>query len=157
MLADFDPRVIGTLPLGLDISTSDIDVAVHASDPDAVADILWARRERLTALSLRRWTHGDRPLVAEFTHLGWSFEVFAAPVPVIDQAGWRHFDVERRLLSIGGERLRNAVRTQRLAGLKTEPAFAAVLALAGDPYSALLKLYLADDAELTEIVDHLDK
>ncbi|WP_206601521.1 DUF4269 domain-containing protein [Bradyrhizobium brasilense] len=42
LLKPFDPRIVGTLPLGLAVPGSDIDIVCHASDPNAFADIVWA-------------------------------------------------------------------------------------------------------------------
>jgi len=33
-LAEFDPHLAGTLPLGLDLPTSDLDILCHAAEPD---------------------------------------------------------------------------------------------------------------------------
>jgi len=60
--------------------------------------------------------------------------------------------VERRLLAMGGERFRAAVMRQRHQGAKTEPAFAAVLALPGDPYQAMLDLEAQPDAVLAALL-----
>ncbi len=38
-------------------------------------------------------------------------------------------------------------------GMKTEPAFAKILSLSGDPYVALLELEPLDDAKLQEVID----
>ncbi|WP_456866522.1 DUF4269 domain-containing protein [Bradyrhizobium sp. USDA 4503] len=46
------------------------------------------------------------------------------------------------------EGLRRAVRELRAGGLKTEPAFATVLGISGDPYRGLLELAAETDAEL---------
>jgi hypothetical protein len=79
-------------------------------------------------------------------------EVFASPVEVDLQAGWRHFLVEGRLLDLAGEALRRRVLELRRAGASTEPAFAAALDLQGDPYAALYRLSQAPDAELRELL-----
>lgn len=148
LLARFDPRVAGTLPLGVSLPGSDIDILCHAPEPDEVADRLWEARERLPGLVLRRWISEGRPLVATFAIDRWPAEVFASPAEVERQAGWRHFAVERRLLELAGEPLRQRVLELRRAGAGTEPAFAAALGLQGDPYAALYRLSLAPDAEL---------
>jgi hypothetical protein len=44
------------------------------------------------------------------------------------------------------------IMDQRRAGLKTEPAFAAVLNLSGDPYEALLDLETWSDEALIRLV-----
>ena len=148
LLAGFDPRIAGTLPLGVSLAGSDIDILCHAPEPNDVADCLWQACERLSELMLWRWTSGDRPLVATFTIGDWPVEVFASPVEVDLQAGWRHFVVEERLLGMAGEALRERVMALRRAGAKTEPAFAAALGLEGDSYDALYRLSQVRDDEL---------
>lgn len=147
-LRAFDPRVIGTLPLGIAVPDSDIDIACHAPDPAAFADVLWRRFGAERGFVLYQWVGDGRPVVARFELRGWPFEIFGALDPVDGQAGWRHFVVERRLLDLGGPALRDAVMAQRRKGLKTEPAFAAAIGLAGDPYAALLDLHDLTDAAL---------
>ncbi|GLK83376.1 DUF4269 domain-containing protein [Ancylobacter defluvii] len=137
---------MSTPPPGLDLGGSDIDIVCRAPDPDAVARLMWDHFGDRQQFLLWRWRAGDRPVVACFTAAGWPFEVFAAPRPVAEQAGWQHFRVEQRLLARGGEELRRAVMARRRAGMKTEPAFAAALGLAGDPYAALLELGGCDAA-----------
>jgi hypothetical protein len=152
LLAGFDPRIAGTLPLGVSIAGSDIDILCHAPEPDDVADLLWRGRERLPALILRRWTTGHRPLVASFSLGDWPVEIFASPVEVDRQEGWRHFLVEGRLLALGCDALRERVMVLRQGGAKTEPAFAAALGLRGNPYAELYGLSHAPDAELREVL-----
>lgn len=74
------------------------------------------------------------------------------PQPTEEQIAWRHFHVEQRLLSIGGEALRTLVMAERRKGLKTEPAFFAVLNLSGNPYEALLDLGTWSDAALADLL-----
>lgn len=147
-LAGFDPHVAGTPPLGLDLPDSDIDILCHAPDPAALAERLWRAFGHRDQFALRQWTKGGRPIVAGFRANGWAFEIFGAVEPVAEQAGWRHFQIERRLLALQGGRLREAVLALRRQGLKTEPAFAAALGLAGDPYAALLALESLPDEAL---------
>lgn len=149
-LAAFDPHVAGTPPLGLDVATSDIDMLCHAPDAQAFSETVWRACADANGFSMRQWAGNGRPVIASFSAYGWQFELFGAGRPVAEQAGWRHFLVEQRLLVLGGEGLRAAVMARRLAGMKTEPAFAEVLGLAGDPYAALLKLGAQDDLRLAE-------
>jgi hypothetical protein len=79
-------------------------------------------------------------VLASFEAAGWWIELYGEPIRVERQRGWRHFAVERRLLAFGGHDFRAAVLAPRQRGMKTEPAFAAVLGLSGDPYIALLDL-----------------
>jgi hypothetical protein len=147
-LAAYTPVLVGTFPLGLAIDGSDIDIACFAPDAEAFERVLRA------SLPVEPVTSrvGDA-FVASFTHDGTPYEVYAAPVPVHEQAGFRHMIVEGRLLAIGGHALRERVRDAKCTGHKTEPAFASILGLDGDPYAALLALESWSDAELRQLVD----
>ncbi|WGR92519.1 DUF4269 domain-containing protein [Bradyrhizobium sp. ISRA443] len=151
-LRPYAPRVVGTLPLGLAVSGSDIDIVCHAPDLNAFAAAVWEHYHRADGFVLYRWTSGTRPAIVRFLWDGWPFELFGDTRPVEEQPGWLHFEVERRLLALGGGRLRQAVSAQRAAGMKTEPAFAAVLGIGGDPYRELLALAAASDAELRALL-----
>jgi hypothetical protein len=143
VLAPYTPTLIGTFPLGLQVDGSDIDIACSCTDLDAFA----------RALAELGFPHVERrPLepdavVASMIAGDVEVEVFGQAVPVYAQAGFRHMVVEGRLLAVGGAALADRVRAAKRGGLKTEPAFATVLGLAGDPYRAVLALEpLADDA-----------
>lgn len=151
VLAPFDPHVAGTPPLGLDVPGSDLDILCHAPDAGPFAQHLWTHFADRAGFAMRQWTGADRPVVAGFVAGGWAFEIFGAAQPVEEQAGWRHFRVEQRLLAVGGARLRTAIMARRQAGMKTEPAVAAALGLCRDPYAALLELEELDDASLAKL------
>lgn len=147
-LSAFDPHVAGTPPLGLELATSDIDILCHCPAPDVFATALWHGFSDAEGFAMRQWVGDGRAIIAGFILHGWPFEIFGQVVPVSDQQGWRHFRVEQRLLALGGEELRGAVLKRRRAGMKTEPAFAVVLDLPGDPYQAMLELEMLPDAAL---------
>lgn len=151
-LAAFDPHVAGTPPLGLARPGSDIDILCHAPDAAAFAAKVWREFAGLERFAMWQWRRPHRPVVAAFFAEGWVFEVFGDPRPVGEQEGWRHFLVERRLLQLGGDAFRAAVTARRAGGAKTEPAFAAALGLAGDPYGALLDLGALEDAALQALL-----
>lgn len=154
-LAAFDPHIVGTLPLDIAVPGSDIDIACHAPDPRGFASAVWTAFASCEQFSIHQWVGGGRPVVASFRILDWDIEIFGARLPVREQPAWRHFDIERRLLELVGPSLRSAVMRLRLAGLKTEPAFAAAIGLKGDAYSTLLDLQALSDQELASMVIHL--
>ena len=152
-LQPYDPHIAGTPPLGLDLPHSDIDILCHAPDPARFAQILWDRFADFADFRIWQWSRDDRPVLAGFVAQGWQFEIFGQAKPVSQQAGWRHFTAERRLLALGGPCLADAVMKWRRTGLKTEPAFAAALRLKGDPYKGLLDLADCDDAALSRLIE----
>jgi len=147
-LAAFDPRVAGTPPLGLDVPGSDIDVLCFAPDAHAFTHAVWRTFSGAPGFTAKQWVGAPRPVVASFEAAGWRIEVYGEATPVEQQCSWRHFDVERRLLDLGGTVFREAVLERRRQGMKTEPAFAAALGLAGDAYLALLDLSGREDEAL---------
>ncbi|WP_108662360.1 DUF4269 domain-containing protein [Acuticoccus kandeliae] len=151
-LAPFDPRIAGTPPLGLDRPDSDIDILCHAPDMAAFLAALTPLLAGQADVRLWQWRDAPRPLVARFMAFGWEVEIFASAEPVAHQNGWHHFEIERRLLALGGPALRARIMTLRERGLKTEPAFAAALGLKGDPYAALLALAALDEPGLAALI-----
>lgn len=150
-LAPFDPHVAGTPPLGLDLPDSDIDILCHAPDLDAFEATVRAAFGEERGFVVKRWPD-HAAVIARFVTLDWPIEIFGQALPVAEQQGWRHFEVERRLLHIGGHPLHDQVMALRSAGTKTEPAFATLLKLEGDPHAALLALADLPDARLAALL-----
>lgn len=155
VLKAFDPRVAGTPPLGLTVPSSDIDILCEVPRDEVFVQLIWETYSDQDGFAIRQWTASGRPVVASFVCMGWKLEIFGDRRPVEKQEAWIHFSVERRLLEIGGEDLKNKIMTLRREGLKTEAAFAAVLGLAGDPFSAMLDLGQEDDASLQKRIAKL--
>ncbi|MDA8199872.1 MAG: DUF4269 domain-containing protein [Thermaerobacter sp.] len=151
-LARFHPVMAGSIPLGVDTEASDVDMLVEAGNLKAFGqecEFTWRGRPGFS-LTEREW-QGAPAVICRFQVDSRFCEVFAQPLPVAEQRGFRHLIAEWRLLIAGGDALRHAVRAARRDGLKTEPAFAGVLGLDGDPYVALLLDHASEDA-LREIV-----
>ena len=152
-LAAYDPHIAGTPPLGVEVETSDIDILCYAADGEAfVADVLRSYSE-MSGFRIWQWVSKDRPVIATFRACGWAFEIFASRLPVAEQFGWRHFEMERRLLALGGDGFKSAIQALRRQGLKTEPAFWSALGQDGDAYLGLLSLEQATETELRAMLD----
>ena len=77
-------------------------------------------------------------LVCRFIQQDFQIEIFCQPVPVKQQLAYRHMIIEYWLLNTRGTLFKKKILDLRAGGLKTEPAFAEVIGLDGDPYDALL-------------------
>ena len=153
-LAAYTPVVIGTPPLGLAIAGSDIDIACCAPDLERFGADLVRGFGSLPRFEMRRSLVRSVPsLVCSFDFMHWTIEIFGQPVPVAAQYGVRHFAIERRVLGLLGAGFRARVLALKTAGLKTEPAFAQLLGLAGDPYKALLDLETWPDERVLSKID----
>jgi hypothetical protein len=147
-LAAFHPHIAGTPPLAIDVEGSDIDVLCDYADADAFTRVVVNAYATAEGFRISQWRTGARTIVAGFHLAGWPFEIFAQTTPVQRQVGWRHFLIEKRLLDLGVPELRTAVVAAKRSGRKTEPAFADLLRLDGNPYEALLALEQLDDDAL---------
>jgi len=157
-LGAYDPHVAGTPPLGVNTDTSDIDIVCCAPDADVFLDTIVSLYSNHAGFSCWQWISGDRPLIANFHAEGWEFEIYASPQPVKQQAGWRHFTIEQRLLALGGETFKAKIMSLRSEGYKTEPAFWAALGFGsnssgnthGNAYSGMLELCNDTDKALVD-------
>jgi hypothetical protein len=153
ILRAYDPVLVGTLPIGVDIETSDLDIICAAGDLIAFERAVAVAFASCEGFRVERKTVDDVPrLVADFFYAGFPIQVFGQPRPVEDQNGYRHMVIEARLLEIGGEVARDEIRRLKWAGFKTEPAFARYFKLAGDPYIVLLEMASLGEDELRRIV-----
>lgn len=135
----YTPLLAGTIPLAIDIDTSDLDILCYWTDKHRFIDTLIHHFSDELQFMLQEKVMGDRETVlASFTLDGFQIEIFSQNRPVKEQEAYRHLVVEHEVLTAYGEDFRKAVITLKKAGVKTEPAFAQVLGLQGDPYLALL-------------------
>ena len=156
LLAPYRPALAGTIPLGIDVPESDLDVLCEVSEGD-----LWTFAERLRAafggrrgFALRLGEADGLPVVVcRFWAGGFPIEVFGQPRPVTAQNAYRHMQAEGRLLAMAGADAIAAIRGLKAEGLKTEPAFAEHFTLPGDPYRTLYELSDAPDAVLRQAIE----
>lgn len=139
-LGDYTPLLAGTIPLAIDIETSDLDILCCWSHKHRFIDSLIHHFADEQNFAIQEKTMaGHETVLASFEAGGFPFEIFGQNRPVKLQEGYRHMIIEYELLRSRGAEFRNAVVALKKAGVKTEPAFAQLLGLEGDPYSALLK------------------
>lgn len=152
-LREFDPILVGTIPLAIDLPESDLDVICYVSDLRQFREVIIERLGDTHKLHFSYSTNNEiENMVIQFTYKEWSFELFAQPIPTALQNGYRHMVVEHRILSILGDGARHSIIKLKRSGIKTEPAFAKLLGLDGDPYEHLLILSEWSDGRLREFV-----
>lgn len=142
---DFDPILVGTIPIDIDIATSDLDIILYAQNFQQIATIVHKNYQQQSNFH-DHYRHDA--YIANFVEHGFEFELFAQDKPVIQQNAYLHMLVEYRILQIADHTLRETIRDLKKDGLKTEPAFAKYFNLEGDPYQTLLALEKLDDKAL---------
>jgi hypothetical protein len=143
-LQAYHPVLAGTVPLGVDIPGSDLDIICQADDLPTFADHLKQLYGDRPGFTVRLTEKQGLPTcICNFNTEQFPLEIFAQPRPAAQQNAVRHMLAEARLLALVGSeasQAREAIRRLKLAGLKTEPAFARHFGLDGDPYETLLHL-----------------
>lgn len=139
LLQPYGPVLAGTLPLDLFTPTSDLDILCFAPDPLAFFDFAKSALGHFDKFRIYQVIiNGEEAIIVNFSFGGFAFEVFAQKIPVKEQTAYRHLLIEHQILQEKGEAFREKVMELKSKGVKTEPAFAYVLQLKGDPYEALL-------------------
>ena len=117
IIEKYNPILVGTIPIGIDIDSSDLDIICEVYNLD-----------------------------------DFEIEVYAQNIKSTEQNGYRHMIIENRILSLGGDLVRQKIIELKKSGLKTEPAFAKLLNLEGNPYDELLKLEKLNDVEIRSLL-----
>lgn len=148
-LESYHPLLAGTVPLDLQVQGSDLDILCEVYDSVRfTAEVRQAFGGFSGFRTVTRTVEGISRTKINFEAGGWPVELFGQPVPVERQNGFRHMLVEWEILRILGGEFREAVIALKRRGVKTEPAFAGLLRLPGEPYAAILALEELPAAEL---------
>ncbi|WP_413289173.1 VOC family protein [Bdellovibrio sp. HCB337] len=153
ILKPYHPVVAGTFPLEVHTDQSDLDILVTASDLGELSKVLQKNFSTFELFAIsQKPISGKETLLARFYYKNVPFEIFAQNTESVQQMAYLHFQVEERLLRLGGGKFRQQVQELRKQGLKTEPAFAKALNIPGDPYEALLRLHSLKEGDLEKLL-----
>lgn len=153
VLAEFDPMLAGTFPLGLETAQSDLDIVCNVENLEHFEALVKAVYGNLDGFHIvRRQRNGLPTSICRFQFRDFPIELFAQARPSEEQNAYRHMLAESALLRAGGEEARAAIRQLREDGLKTEPAFGRYFCLEGDPYEALLAVAEMSAGEVDDVV-----
>lgn len=137
------PILTGTIPIGIDIETSDLDI-ICEDDLEYEEDFL-----EILALSgliphdvevkvENIVVDGKKSIVINFMLEEFPIEIFVQNTPTVEQNAYRHMVAEYKILEEKGEEFKQKIIELKKKGIKTEPAFGMLLNLE-NPYEDLLK------------------
>lgn len=139
-LKRFDPILVGTIPINIDIENSDLDIICCFADIQEFQKSITDNFSYERSFTIREQPSLDTlAIVANFFLDSFEIEIFGQSIPTKQQFAYRHLIVEHNLLNKNGEDFRQQIVELKRQGYKTEPAFALALGLTGDPYIELLK------------------
>lgn len=140
-LSEYSSVLVGTIPINIDISSSDLDIACYWKDKEHFVTQVTHAFGKETDFKITETTISNKEtIIAGFILDDFEIEVFGQNIPVTQQYGYRHMIIESKIIEQKGDEFRKKVITLKEKGYKTEPAFAALLGLTGNPYEALLEL-----------------
>lgn len=143
-LHQFSPILIGTFPLDVAIQTSDLDIACCVPDMGVFSESLLISFGNSDQYTFRmKIIRGKTVGIANFKIAAIPVEIFGEDRPVTQQYGYRHMIAEFQILERYGASFQADIRRLKSLGWKTEPAFAKLLGLSGDPYEELLKINIS--------------
>ena len=155
LLKPYLPIITGTFPLNLANQQSDIDICIYSEDLSLLGEKLTKLLVEFDSLQVNLECNLIDPyLTASFEFKGVAFEIFGQKIHPTQQNAYRHFNLEERMLKLGGAGFREVLEKLRAKGYKTEPAFAKALNMIGNPYAAMLDYFGASDLELVNSLEN---
>ncbi|CAH2212593.1 DUF4269 domain-containing protein [Tepidibacter aestuarii] len=146
ILSEYNPILVGTIPLGIDIENSDLDIICKVNHFEKFKNILI---DNFAIYKDFKITYKEEFVtICNFIVEGIEIEIYGSTYDTEKSNGYRHMIVEDRLLNLYGDNFRKDIIDLKINGLKTEPAFAKVLKLEDNPYKQLLLLETYSDEEL---------
>lgn len=136
----YKPLLTGTIPIEIDLPESDLDVVCECDNHAEFAEHLsklFANKKGFVLESFE--CYGILATTAKFESNGFEIEIFGQNIPTKQQNAYRHMLIEHKILTRKGTEFRDKIKQLKSDGLKTEPAFAKLLGLNGNPYEELLK------------------
>lgn len=149
VLQEFEPILVGTIPLGIYVNKSDLDIICCVHEFERFENLLieeYGKCDRFQINSTKE------VLVCNFFVEEMEIEIYASEQKSTSGAGYRHMLIEHRILELAGKTFHDKIVELKQNGLKTEPAFASLLQLEGNPYDVMLELENKSDEAILEYV-----
>lgn len=139
-IAEFEPILAGTIPIAIDIESSDLDIICYWKNKTKFIEKLHVAFGSKNNYTIQETVIDNREsIIASFRIDFFEFEIFGQNIPTQQQNAYLHMLIEHEILQSKDENFRSKIIQLKQKGYKTEPAFAFLLGLSGDPYAELLK------------------
>ncbi|UKB85107.1 DUF4269 domain-containing protein [Chryseobacterium sp. MEBOG06] len=142
-LGNYSPVLAGTIPIEIDIETSDLDIICEIDlrfEDEFLNEVTLSGLIPANAdLKIKKSRiKGEKSIVLNFMLEEFPIEIFGQNKPVTEQNAYRHMIAEYNILQQKGEEFKLKIIELKKQGIKTEPAFGMLMNLE-DPYEDLLK------------------
>lgn len=138
-IAEFEPILVGTIPINIDIENSDLDIICCWKNKTDFKTKIQSVFGNEKEFKIRETQIGDQEtVIANFRIDPFEIEIFGQNIPTKNQNGYKHMIIENQILASKDENFRLEIIKLKQKGYKTEPAFGLLLGLKNDPYLELL-------------------
>ena len=138
-LKSYDPILTGTIPIDIYTDNSDLDIICECHDHEEFTNTVFTLFSDQEDFRIATNNHRTSPYtVANFNYSLFSIEIFGQNIPTQEQMAYKHMMIEYEILKKMGTIFKENIRMLKRKGIKTEPAFAELLGISGDPYEELL-------------------
>lgn len=138
-LREFSPILAGTFPIDIAIENSDLDIILTSDNLEKLSEILLFNFGKFHLFSQEIKTINQEDiLICQFYLEEFPVEIYAKNLDTKQHNAYRHLLVEHEILKKNDDNFKQKIIELKKSGIKTEPAFAKLLNLKGDPYIALL-------------------
>jgi len=139
ILSDFNPLIVGTIPIDIDLPDSDVDIICEVSSLQKFKLLLTNKFRSFHSFTCKeKIIRNENSCICRFIYKNFTFEIFGQNVPTEQQYAYRHMMIEYQILQFLPTSFQEQIILLKKQGLKTEEAFAKRLNLSGDPFEALL-------------------
>lgn len=152
ILKEFNPILVGTIPIGIDIEKSDLDIVcqINLENKENFKDIIVKYFSQLKKIKITDKFLSDGIILINFFIDNIEIEIYASKHCSIETNGYRHMIIEDRFLNYASLKFKEMIIALKRDGVKIEPAFAKLLNLNGNPYEELLNLEFLINKEVID-------
>lgn len=148
ILHEFNPILAGTIPIEIDINSSDLDILCEVYNFESFSSIVTKNFGDFH--EFKKKIRNDA-IVYLFKYQSFIIEIFGQSKDVLQQNAYLHMIAEYRILSLANKDFKKKIIALKEKGIKTEPAFGQLLEIS-DPYYDLLKITHFPDSEIKTLL-----
>ncbi|REH56433.1 uncharacterized protein DUF4269 [Tenacibaculum gallaicum] len=139
-LKNFNPILVGTIPINIDVESSDLDIICQSENHEGFIKAVSAEYGELSEFEVKEIVSYKnlKTTIITFKYKTFPIEFFVQKKQPEKQDSYLHMLIEYQVLLKEKEAFRLKIIDLKEQGLKTEPAFAKLLNLGGNPYEELL-------------------
>lgn len=123
-LQEYHPLIAGSYPLDLSVDNSDLDIICDCRDQNSFfLELKKLYSDRPHFNIQKNGIRGENSVYCSWRTKNLTIEIFAQSTQSCRQWGFKHFQIEDRVLKLAGPAAYKKIMQLRSQGYKTEPAF----------------------------------